>query len=363
MKRLVLETKDVAYNMQAVKNSAFGCAVIGVVKGNGYGFGNVEFARLLQSIGADMLAVSDIDEARQLRDAGIEGEILLLSPTENPEVAREIAALDLTASIGSAQGAMLLETAAEGKRIKAHIAVDTGMGRFGFMADDAAGIVAVLTSLKNVEAEGIFSHLACAFVKKNKLTLAQIERFWGTVSALEEKGHKFKYIHLANSCAVFAYPQAHFNAVRVGSALIGRLPKGFGKGLKPCGTLECSLDSARHLPAGHTIGYAATYKAKKITKIAVASVGYADGFAHRKALETYRFSDRLRNLKDALSFMLRPQRLYCKIDGKKAKILGRVGMTNCVVDISKVQNFTAGAVAQFPINPIYVNQSVERVYR
>ncbi len=363
MKKLVLETKDVANNMQVIRNTAFGCAVIGVVKGNGYGFGQVPFAGLLQKCGADMLAVSNIDEARELREGGIQGEILLLTPSENADTVKAAVELDLTVTIASAQGAILLENAAGDKKIKAHIALDTGMGRFGFLPDATEELCAVLSTLKSVEVEGVFSHLSCAFVKKSKKTAEQILLFGTAVKALEEKGFKFKYIHLANSCAVFTAPDGHFTAVRVGSALIGRLPKGIGKGLKVCGTLEASLDNPRHLPAGHTVGYAATYKTKKITKIAVADIGYADGFAHRKALETYRVSDRLRNLKDAIFFLIKPSRLICRINGKKAKILGRVGMTNCVVDISRVEGFTAGMCAQFNVNPIYVNQNVEREYR
>ena len=364
MKKLVLETADIKHNAALIKEAAGSAAVIAVVKGGGYGMGTLRFANLLRECGADLVAVSSVEEARELRAGGYGDDILLLSPTEVPSVADEIVALSLTASIGSAASAKVLENAAKaaGKAVRAHIVLDTGMGRYGFMPEDINEAAKMLAELENIELEGVFSHLHSSFVTGKNFTTCQKEIFDKMLGVLQDK-FTFKYVHLANSCALFAYPQTRYSAVRVGSAFLGRLPAGIGKGLKPCGYIECSLDAPKSLPKGHNVGYAATFTAEKDIKIAVAQIGYADGFAVRKAADAYRLSDKLRNLKDAVKFALFPNKLYCKVEGKTCRILGRVGMTNCVVDISNVENFTPGTIARFPINPIYVNQNVEREYR
>lgn len=364
MKKLVLETANIRHNAALIKEKAGSAAVIAVVKGAGYGMGIYNFATLLRECGADLVAVSSVDEARVLREGGYEDEILILSPTEIPEVAEEIADLSLTASIGSKESARALDDAAKkaGKRLFAHIALDTGMGRYGFFEENIGDAAEMLAGLENIEVQGVFSHLHSSFVRGKKFTQRQKESFDRMFEVLKDK-FDLRYVHLANSCALFEYPKTRYTAVRVGSAFLGRLPAGIGKELKPCGYIECSLDMPKALPKGHNVGYAATYRAEKDIKIAVAQLGYADGFAVRKAADAYRISDRIRNLKDAIKFALSPARLCCTVGKTRCRILGRVGMTNCIVDITNVQDFTPGMIAKFSVNPIYVNQNVEREYR
>lgn len=364
MKRLVLEKALVKKNLGTIRLKTGFAKIIGVVKGNGYGFGICEFSRLLIENGIEMLAVSNIEEAQSLRDGGITAPVLLMSPTEIREYAERAVRLGVTAAVGSVESAVLLNTAAKeaGVTVEAHVLIDTGMGRFGFLPEECSKIITASNSLTNVKLTGIFSHLSASFVKKKKPTKAQVEAFSAVIKELEAAGMSFEYRHIANSCAIFLHPYAMFNCVRAGSAIIGRLPSGIKSGLCRCGYLECDVDSPRYLPAGHNIGYANTYKTKKPIRIAVAGAGYGDGICVRRDRDALRFRDRLRYLKDEILFLIRPRPIICRIGGKPVRLIGRAGLTNCVLDVSGAP-CEAGSKAVFDINPLFVGAHVEREYR
>ena len=365
MKTLVLEKDRVRHNADTVREKAGDRQVIAVVKGNGYGFGIVAYTKLLKENGFDFFAVATLDEAKTLRANGIDDKLLLLSPTENPRDARDIVDLDITASIGSPVSAAALNNAAleAGKNACAHILVDTGFGRFGFHPDEQSAMLESVKSLTNVVVEGIFSHLSASFLKKKKYTLCQLEEFTKTLDFFKNEGVEFKYTHLANSCALFLYPETLFDTVRVGSALIGRLPVKTGKGkLMPCGYIEAEIDCPRYIPEGHNVGYANTCKVRKATRVAVVPLGYGDGYAAAKAHDTFRLRDRLRYIFTDVQALLKKGGMYCTVNGKRAKVLGRVGLSNCVIDVTGI-SCEAGDIARFEINPLYVDSSVDREYR
>ena len=149
MKRLVIETDRLAGNIEAVKKAVGDCTIIGVVKANGYGLGAVQYSQFLLGQGVTMLACARLDEARELREAGIEAEILLLSPVSVPDYVGEVVELGLTAAIGSAESALALNTAAAERdvRVKAHLKIDTGFGRFGFLPEDVDKLIADIARL------------------------------------------------------------------------------------------------------------------------------------------------------------------------------------------------------------------------
>lgn len=365
MKALVLEKDNVIRNVKAIREKAGDRQIIAVVKGNGYGFGLVPFTKLLRECGLNFFAAATLEEAKYLREGGIEDEILLLSPTENPRDARDIVALNITASVGSALSAAVLNNAAkeEGKTVRAHILIDTGFGRFGFLPDEKNTLLESVHSMTNVTVEGIFSHLSASFLKKKKYTQEQTALFKETVDQLVSEGLNFKYVHLANSCALFLYPETMFDTVRVGSAFIGRLPIRTKKGtLAPCGFIEAEIDSPRYIPKGHNVGYANTCTVKRATRVAVVPLGYGDGYAACKAHDTFRFRDKCRYLFGDLKAFFKKGGMHCTIGGKRAKVLGRVGLSNCVIDVTDIK-CEAGDIAKFAVNPLYIDSSVDREYR
>ena len=162
MKKLVVLQQRIVSNYEKLKEQANGCIIIGVVKGNGYGLGLIPFAQTLISCGVKILAVSHLAEAEALRQAGIDGEILLLSPTCLADEARRIVRGKFTATIGSAESAIVLNTAASecNSRIKAHIKIDTGFGRFGFLPQEHERIISTIRGLSHVDITGCFSHFS-----------------------------------------------------------------------------------------------------------------------------------------------------------------------------------------------------------
>lgn len=362
MKQLVIETKLLLENIGIIKQQLGSAALIGVVKGNGYGLGAVELANILLECGVPMLAVSTIEEAQVLRDAGIDCEILLLSSFTVREDAERILDLRLTAAIGSALAAAALNSAAVDRstRARAHLKIDTGFGRYGFLPEEAESVVTVCRNLTNVDITGIFSHLSVSFGDE-KYCRAQFDAFLSVIETLRRAGIEPGMRHIANSCAAVRFPDMHLDAVRIGSALLGRLPIRNTWKLHRIARLEATIDEIRYLPKGHNVGYANVCTLRRASRIAVAPVGGSDGFSLQKQRDAYRFTDRLRYLWTDLKFLLKPTRVFCTIGGKRAPVLGRVGLTNVVIDVTRI-DAKAGDVAVFPVNPLYVDSALPRRY-
>ena len=362
MKRLVIETDRLASNIEAIKQEVGDCAIIGVVKANGYGLGAVQYSQFLLGHGISMLACARLDEARELREAGIEAEILLLSPVSVPDYVGEVVDLGLTAAIGSAESALALNTAAAERdvRVKAHLKIDTGFGRFGFLPEDVDKLITVCKSLTHVELSGIFTHLNVSFGDE-KFCRMQFDTFCSVIDRLKQAGINPALRHIANSCAALRFPDMRLDAVRIGSAFLGRLPIKNEWGLKKVGHFEADIDEIRYLPKGHFVGYANVYKTSRPTRIAVVTAGAADGLALQKGKDAYRMRDRLRYLWNDFKFLLHPGKLACTVQGKRAMVLGRVGLTHTVIELGSIPA-GAGDVAVFQVNPLYIDSSVERVY-
>lgn len=362
MKRLVIETDRLQYNIEKIREVVGDATIIGVVKGNGYGLGAVQLSRELLANGVTMLACARLDEAEELRAAGIEAELLLLSPVSLPQYAERVVELGVTAAIGSAESALALNTAAAAKgiRAKAHLKIDTGFGRFGFLPEDSDKLITVCKGLTSVDLTGIFTHLNVSFGDE-KFCKMQFDAFNEVISKLKKAGINPAIRHIANSCAALRFPEMRMDAVRIGSAFLGRLPIRNEWGLKKVGRFEADIDEVRYLPKGHYVGYANVYKTTKPTRIAVVTAGAADGLALQKGKDAYRFRDRLRYLWNDFKFLLHPGKIACTIEGKRALVLGRVGLTHTVIELGEIKA-GAGDVAVFQVNPLYIDSSVERVY-
>ena len=362
MTTLIVQKNAVVHNYNAIRQETGGI-VIPVLKGNAYGLGDREIAQLLAAEGVSFFAVARLEEARRLAEVLPDAEILLTTPYSTEDAAEEIVGLSLTATVGSYDSAVLLNGIAEkhGVKCRVHFKFDTGMGRFGFLPQEAEKAVQAARYLKNLEVCGCFTHLSNCFGKDKKGVFRQYEQFRGCVETLRAAGIDPGITHIANSAAALLYPQLRLDAVRVGSALLGRVSVKTKLDLIKVGRLESRVCEIRWLPAGHNIGYADTYRTKKPARIAVIPVGYADGLFTGKVRDTFRFRDVLRyGWQDFLSLFGR-QRLSCCIGGKKVPILGRVGLCNVVADVSDVP-CDAGDAASFEVNPLLINANVDRTY-
>ncbi len=357
MKQYVIEKNILKHNIEVIKKKAKGVPVCGIVKCDGYGMGLVPYVKFLLENGVDLLGTSTIEEAVILRKSGIESDILLLTSYSSKEAALKIVKNNIIATVGSVQSALVLNEAGKQLGITplAHIEINTGMGRCGFDMDKLDEIL----FLKDLDINfcGTFSHLSFSFAKKSEFVEKQREKFEKAVEYLNEKGFKTGVLHLANSSAFFKYENTHFDMVRVGSALLGRIAEAASFNLKKVGYLKSQIIETNFLKKGENIGYANTYCVKRDTKTAIIPIGYADGFMVEKKNDTFRFFDILRYIYNDL----KPKKYFVKINGKNARILGRVGMFNIIADVTDI-DAKAGDIVTTDANPILIDKGVERKY-
>ena len=325
-----ISLENVAHNCRVMREKLpAGCRFLGVVKADGYGHGAVPVARRLAEAGAEYLAVACIDEAAELRRAGIRLPILILGVTP-PELALRLAELELTQAVGDLETARRMSEllAGTGKTLKIHVKLDTGMGRLGFPAESDSVLqeMAALLRLPGLYAEGIFTHLAVSDEPDGEAyTWLQFQRFIRTAESLEKiTGCRFAIKHCANSGAMINYREFCLDMVRPGIATYGMYPgpdKG-GLELRPAMQLRSRIAAITEHAAGDTISYGRTFTAMAPMRIAVLPIGYADGL-HR-----------------VLS-----NRMEVLIHGQRARQIGRICMDMCMVDITHIPTCTVGDVA------------------
>ena len=292
-----------------------------VVKANGYGHGAVQLSKLYETLGADYLAVSNIEEAIQLRNNSISLPILILGYTD-PRCARELADQNITQCVFSYDYGVALSTNAveEGTTVKIHIKIDTGMGRIGFQCQDCElDQAAEVCMLPGLEVEGIFTHFASADEGEGgrEYTLGQFNKFMNAISYLEAKGIYFKLRHCANSAGIFDYPETHLDMVRAGVVLYGLQPSSVlhnPGNLKPVLMLKTIIDHIKSVHLGDCISYGREFKADREMRIATIPIGYADGL-WRSNFHNH---------------------MVVEVEGKLAPIVGRVCMDQCMIDVSEI---------------------------
>lgn len=274
---------DAAADNFAQIRGATSARVCCVIKANAYGHGAVVLARLYESLHADFLAVSNIEEALQLRRGAIRLPLLILGYTP-PECAPLLCDNDISQCVYSAEYAEALSAAAvaAGKDVRVHVKLDTGMGRIGFTERQIADAERVCR-LPGLSPEGVFTHFAVADEGDagEAFTRLQFDRFQRMSERLTAAAGKKLLRHCANSAALFDYPEFALDMVRAGDVLYGLAPSDKMRhlpALKPVMTLNTVISHVKEIEAGDTVSYGRMYKADKQTKIATVPIGYADGF-------------------------------------------------------------------------------------
>ena len=220
---------------------------------------------------------------------------------------------------------ILNELAQKGYNIRAHIKIDTGFGRYGFMYDNYDEIISSITSLdKAIKVEGIFSHFSIAYYKNDEYTKQQFERFNKVINKLEEKGIQIQLKHICNSPAFLNYPEMHLNSARIGSAFVGRVHSENNIGLKKIGEYQVSIAEIRNIPKGFYISYLKSYKTKRDTKIAVLPIGYIDGYNVSAKMDMFRLIDKIRTIVRNVKSLFRKQKLTAVIKGKRYDVIGTI---------------------------------------
>lgn len=366
MNTYVIDVNDILHNINIIKEKAGAAQIIGVIKGNGYGFGLKYMASLLKTEGIRTFAVTELTDAAALReDALPEDEILLLRSTQLPAEADKIVALGLTATIGSEESAAALEQAAKaaGKRVKAHIKLDTGMCRYGFTPENADDAIAVCKACEHIDFTGIYTHFSAAFTKA-KLTEAQLHRFKNAVLQIEAAGINATVLHCANTPALFNVKGVTegMTAVRIGSGFTGRVITKKASGLKRAGILKSQVIETKFVPKGTAVGYNGTFKAKRDTTLAMIPVGHTDGFGIEKAQDVNTFSTMLHTILSAGKRFITREKLTVTINKKRYPVAGAIGLSHTAVDITG-SDVKAGDDAFLDFSPLLVNPILGREYK
>ncbi|TCS79584.1 alanine racemase [Tepidibacillus fermentans] len=297
--------------------------IMAVVKANAYGHGVIPVVHHLQSIGIRNFAVAFIDEAIQLRKAGVVDRILILGHTP-VEAIEEAFRYDIRVTVFTKDVLERINQIGEKLRkpLKVHLKIETGMGRIGVYPEDVNSYYEIIRSSPWIELEGVFTHFATADEKDKGFTRLQYQRFIEAVHLIE-KFQEIPIIHISNSAAMIDLPDLPQNMVRLGISLYGMLPSDEvgirPQQLKPVMTLKTKISFIKKVNPGQTISYGATYKVEKKSIVATIPIGYADGFP--------------RGLSN---------KGYVLIHGKKAPILGRVCMDQTMVDVTEIPNVKEG---------------------
>ncbi len=308
-----------------------------VVKANAYGHGLSEVAGQVISAGADVMGVARIKEAVQLREAGIDAPILIFGHTL-PEMAAVLIDYNLTQTFWSYQTARLFSDVARSmnQKIKAHLKVDTGMGRLGIVPCDlcqsegspdisnhAIKEAESIKKLPGIDLEGIYTHFATADAADKKFTRHQFEIFNLFMACLKSRGIEFKTRHAANSAATIDMPETHLDMVRAGISVYGYYPSDFVDSnkinLMPAMALKARIIHLKDVDAGFYVSYGATEKTSKPTKIATVPIGYADGY---------------NRLLSSMGKML--------VHNRIAPVIGRICMDQTMLDVGKIPDVAVG---------------------
>lgn len=305
-------------NFHNIKQHVGGKDVLCVIKANAYGHGSVSVARRLQQAGASYFGVATVPEAVELREQGIMLPILILGYVDEAD-APLVARYGITAAVYDLDTAQMLSSAAqaEGRDITVHFKLDTGMTRLGFPSkhpEQTIQDILACAALPGLRPNGIFTHFAVADEANGQTyTMEQVSRFCAVCDGLEAAGLHLAVRHCANSGAVLQYPDSYMNMVRAGIILYGFYPDPampHNVDLKPAMTLKARVVQVHKVDAGSRVSYGGIYQTMHQTRLAVLSIGYADGYLRAGS-----------------------GRASVLIGGREVPVVGRICMDMCMAEL------------------------------
>ena len=322
-----IDLDALAYNATYIRSQLTGsCELMAVVKTDAYGHGAERVAERLWDVGVRSFAVATVGEGVRLRENGLDGEILVLNYT-HPKDAAFLSDYRLTQLIIDGAHAKALN--GTGQRIRAHIAIDTGMHREGIIMSNLTEIESVFMC-KNLAVDGVATHLASADSLAGgdvEFTNMQIDRFYSTVDTLRDKGYDVGKIHIQASYGMYNYPEIHSDYVRAGIGLYGVMSHDADTRVKPALqpvlSLRAVIAQTRWIGAGESVSYGRTFTTDRPLNLATICVGYADGVPRQMSGNNG----------------------ACIVHGRKVPIVGRICMDLLLADVTDVEDAAPGDVA------------------
>ena len=320
-----IDLDKLAHNMREVRRLSKSENIIAVVKADAYGHGAVDVAPVLLENGANMLAVAVQSEAVELRRSGIECPIIILGFTP-PNLIDNLLKYNIEQTVYSYKFAKELSKMAlnENKMAKIHIALDTGMGRIGYLPnDESIEEVYNISKLPNIEIVGMFCHFSTADEKDKTYTYEQVRRYDDFYEKLKAKKVYIRMRHIANSAAIIDLPETHYEAVRPGIIIYGYYPSDEVNKEKiellPVMTLKTNVVHIKTLSPGEYVSYGRKYKTERETIIATLPIGYADGYTR---------------------LLFEKGKVILK--GKFAPVIGKICMDQCMIDVTSIHGVKIG---------------------
>ena len=314
-----IDLEALKHNYRFAQTQSGNCEIMAVVKANAYGHGYKNVIKHLEALSPAFYGVANVREAREVRSVLPEARIYLLG-ISNPWEYEEIVASEFTPCISCMEGFRAYAELAQERNItlRVHLALDTGMGRGGFLPGSSEYAEALAFSHPNIEIEGIGSHLPVADEDAD-FTRDQIANFIGAIPA------NLKYRHISNSAGLMKFPASELNLVRPGLMLYGVSPlPEFQAQLRPVMRLCSRVSIVRNIPSGQGISYGRTFITGRDSQIATVGIGYADGIPRAisgKAVKVW-------------------------INGQLAPIVGRVTMDQIMVDVTDLEHVQAGDIVE-----------------
>ncbi|MGI6551208.1 MAG: alanine racemase [Syntrophomonadales bacterium] len=366
-KWIEVDIDAISHNLQEIRRKMqAGTRLMAVVKANAYGLGAVSVTRELIKLGVDLFGVTFLSEAMQLRDNGVNEDILVFSPLLYEDYKTAIQN-DLSVTVGSAGDLDLVVKAAEqvGKKARIHIKVDTGLGRFGLAVGETLPVAREAHACEVIILEGIFTHFAEA--TEDSYTIRQFESFRSLLEDLEQQGITIPLRHCCGSSAFLRHPHMHLDVVRIGTILYGQFPAGKNipdVSLKECYHFKARITAIRHFNKGSYLGYYRTYRLPKDSRVAVIPVGLVDGFGVEAMPKPSGWIDLLKmGVKLAASFLnLNRTTLAAVIKKQRIYIRGKTFMQFCLAEVPSGLEIQAGDVLELPVKRTLASLAVPRFY-
>ncbi|MCF7669083.1 MAG: alanine racemase [Verrucomicrobia bacterium] len=306
-----------------------GVQLMAVVKADAYGHGLKEIAALLMQHGANMFGVANLGEARIIRNIGHNWPILMLGaclPDEVDAVVKD----EVMPTISSLDEARWFNDSAKkyNKLVKAHLKVDTGMGRLGVEPKRALDLLYSIKNLENISIYGIYTHFA-SVEDDAEFSLDQKKQFNNLLNNIKNAGINIPLVHADNSGAIMHEPDTLYSLIRPGLLMYGVIPSGtrplesvLKKYLRPALSLKCRVSLIKHIPKGKPLSYGRTFHAPKPMQVATLTAGYGDGYS-----------------------LSASNKAMVLINGKRCPIVGRITMDQMIVDVTNVPIVRPGDVA------------------
>ncbi len=320
-----INLSNLDYNIKQIRSKAGGKEIIGVVKADGYGHGAIAVSHILLENGVKTLAIATLQEAITLREGGITCPILMLGITPKLYV-DTLLTYNITPVIATYANAAAISDAAKAADnvIEAFIAVDTGMGRIGFLPDEEAiNEILKISRLSNIKIKGLFSHFATADERDKTYAKNQLFLYNDFYQKINQAGVNIPHRTFANSAAIMEIPTAHFDAVRPGIILYGCYPSNEVDqnqlSIKPVMSIKANIVHLKKVPSEFSVSYGRKFITGKESLIATLALGYADGY---------------------------PRCLSGKgrviVNGVYAPVVGNICMDQCMIDVTAVPDVKLG---------------------